>query len=450
MYKSIRAIYIRQLLLCILFLAPAVSYAQDGSDKVWTLTECVDHAVTHNYEMQQFGLQKDKAAIMVNSSRNLFLPAVDGKVRNVYNWGLFIDPATNILTTQSNEIYSGGLEAEWGIFNGGLNYYTIKQNQELFNASVANQQVKGNQIILLVISAYYQMLYAREQLKIAGEQKAQIQKQYDLIQGMVGGGILHKRELLTMESELALRDVAITDARNIYLRSDLLLRQTMGMTQREPLNIDTTIVVSVPESLSAINYDSICAKAQYALPEIDAAKSLLNASRYRMKMNQSYLYPAFSISAGIITKSSSLIQLEQNDQFRNNLSEYIAFNLTLPVFNRFLNRNNVAVSRIDISIQENEVKRRSQEVEQRVQIAYLDLMAAHTKYWAILKQVEALKSQNILAEKSYAAGIVNQTEFSYTNNLYTNAQIQFLQAKYDYLYKKEVLDFYEGKGSCAR
>jgi outer membrane protein len=152
----------------------------------------------------------------------------------------------------------------------------------------------------------------------------------------------------------------------------------------------------------------------------------------------------------MVTKSSSLIQLEQSEQFRRNLSEYIIFNLRVPIFSRFENINRISSAQLDVAIQENEVKRVSQKVEKKVQEAWLDMHTAHQKYWAVYKQFKAMESQNQYATQAYAAGVINFTEYNYINNLFNNTQLMLAQAKYDYLYQKQLVEFYKGQGYCQK
>ncbi|MFN3404805.1 MAG: TolC family protein [Cytophagaceae bacterium] len=426
----------------------SVVFAQDNI--VWTLDDCLDHALKNNYTVQQFIWQREKAGINYRMARNNYLPEVQGRVRDMNNWGLFVDPATNQLTNRNTEIYTASVEGEVQLFNGGYNYYNAKERQALFDASGSDLEIINNEISLLIISAYYRVLFSQEQVKISELQLEQAKKQYELVRGLVANGVLHKRDQLQMESEVAQREVVVTNANNNLLRSRLLLRQTMGFTVDENVEVSPEQMPGIPDSLSLKSFEDLCKNASVILPDISSAEARLNAANFRYKAARAMLYPTLSLSAGVITRSSSLLQIEQRTQFRQNLSQFIAFNLYVPVFTRFDRINNTNLSRIDVRIQENQVKKTNLEIEQRVQSAYLDLVAAHKTFKAVTKKLESLDSEYNYAVKSYNLGIINVTEYNYISNMFRNAQQEKLQAEYDYYVKKKILDFYEGKAICKR
>ncbi|MCR6641150.1 MAG: TolC family protein [Sporocytophaga sp.] len=429
-------------LLCFVFVFPSV--AQNES-QTWTLDQCIEYALKHNFTIQQTMLQSEKAAINLKSAKNNYLPEIVGKGRNVYNWGLFVDPATNLLTTQSSEIYTGSVEGELTLFNGGYNYYTLKQNRDLLNATLTDNKKVSNDITLAIISAYYQVLFAQEQIKITTTQRDQSRIQYDLIKGMVEKGVLSKINLQEVESELAQREAAITLANSNTQRSQLALKQLMAYTNGNLylINEDKN---SIPDSLQIESYEEIKEKACTFLPEIKSAQYRLNALQYRSQATNSLRLFTFSVSGGVITRSSNLVQLEQKKQFKQNLTEYVSFNLAVPIFSKFLKVNALALSKIDVDIQKKELDKVNLEVEQRIQGSYLDLVTAHNNFKALDKKAKAFQAQYNYASRAYSSGIINYTEYNYAANMLVTSQLEQLIAEYDFYLKRKTLEFYEGKG----
>jgi outer membrane protein len=394
-------------------------------------------------------LQSDKAAVNLKSTKNNYLPEIVGKGRNTYNWGLFVDPATNLLTTQSSEIYSGSIEGELTLFNGGYNYYTLKQNRELLNASLTDNKKISNDITLAIIAAYYQVLFAQQQIKITTAQRDQSQVQYELIKGMVDKGVLSRINLQETEAELAQREAAITIAQSNLQRSQLALKQLMAYKEGN-LYLEDEDKNSIPDSLQVEPYEQIKDKACTFLPEIKSAQYRLNALQYRSQATNSLRLFTFTVSGGVITRSSNLVQIEQRKQFKQNLTEYVSFNLSVPIFSKFLKVNALALSQIDVDIQKKELDKVNLEVEQRIQGAYLDLITAHNNYKALDKKTKAFQAQYNYASKSYASGIINYAEYQYAANMLVTSQLEQLIAEYDFYLKRKTLEFYEGKGYCQR
>ncbi len=434
---------------CLLyFISMFPSVAQDGS-QTWTLDQCIEYALKHNFTIQQTMLQSDKAAVNLKSAKNNYLPEIVGKGRNIYNWGLFVDPATNLLTTQSSEIYTGSVEGELTLFNGGYNYYTLKQNRDLLNATLTDNKKVSNDITLAIISAYYQVLFAQEQIKITTAQRDQSRSQYELIKGMVEKGVLSKINLQEVESELAQREASITIANSNTQRSQLVLKQLMAYKNGNLhlLNEDKN---SIPDSLQIEPYEQIKEKACTFLPEIKSAQYRLNALQYRSQATNSLRLFTFSVSGGVITRSSNLVQLEQKKQFKQNLTEYVSFNLAVPIFSKFLKVNALALSKIDVDIQKKELDKVNLEVEQRIQGAYLDLVTAHNNFNALKKKTKAFQTQYNYASRAYSSGIINYIEYNYAANMLVTSQLEQLISEYDFYLKRKTLEFYEGNGHCQR
>ncbi|WP_081670979.1 TolC family protein [Sporocytophaga myxococcoides] len=435
--------------ICLLYFISVLPTNAQDRNQTWTLDQCIEYALKHNFTIQQTNLQSDKAAINLKSAKNNYLPEIVGKGRNIYNWGLFVDPATNLLTTQSSEIYTGSVEGELTLFNGGYNYYTLKQNRDLLNATISDNKKVSNDITLSIIGAFYQVLFAQEQIKITNTQKDQSRIQYELIKGMVDKGVLSKINHQEIESEVAQRDAAITIANSNMQRSQLALKQLLAYTDGN-LDLANEDKNSIPDSLQIEPYEEIKEKACIFLPEIKSAQYRLNALQYRSQATNSLRLFNFSVSGGVITRSSNLVQLEQKKQFKQNLTEYVSFNLAVPIFSKFLKVNALSLSKIDIDIQKKELDKVNLEVEQKIQAAYLDLVTAHNNFKALDKKTKAFQAQYNYASKSYSSGIINYIEYYYAANMLVTSQLEQLIAEYDFYLKRKTLEFYEGKGYCQR
>jgi outer membrane protein len=199
------------------------------------------------------------------------------------------------------------------------------------------------------------------------------------------------------------------------------------------------------DTLKSLNTQIAYSPSSAFLPELHAAQHRLRAAKHSSNIFRSQRYPSFSISTGVITRSSSLLALEQNKQFRRNVSEYVAFNLRVPIFNQFQVNNNIVRAKIEVDLRENELRQVEQKVEETLQNTVLDVAAAQKKYVALQKQVGALSQEYIFAEKSYQAGTMTFLEYNIANTRYSNSEVELLQAKYDFYLKRKILDFYENK-----
>jgi outer membrane protein len=399
--------------------------------------------MANNLNIKNYTLQKEKSDILVNSAKNQYLPVINANGRNQYNWGLFIDPATNILTNRNSQIYAASLTGDLTLFDGGRTYYIVKQQKELKNAADFDLNRARYDITLNTIVYYYQVLYAKEQLEIARILYKQTESQLNKIRGAVDAGVMHRRELLNMESELARRDVDIVNSSNMLDKNKLLLRQEMGILDNQEITVEERDTLIVPDSLAGVPYEELVKDVSEKLPHIKAYNSRVKASEHALRSSSAARFPSIGLTSGVVTRSSSLLQVEQHTQFRQNLSEYVGFNINVPLFSRFEVRNKIALSRIDIRVMENQMNASKLEAEKLIQSAYLDMKSAHKKYAALEKQEEALKQDLIFAERSFQTGTVTFVDYAVVSNNYNDVQHQLIQAKYDFFLKKRLLNFYE-------
>ncbi|MCH8330036.1 MAG: TolC family protein, partial [Bacteroidetes bacterium] len=77
--------------------------------------------------------------------------------------------------------------------------------------------------------------------------------------------------------------------------------------------------------------------------------------------------------------------------------------------------------------------------------AYTDAKASSKQYDAAKKSVEAMKRSFKYTEEKFKLGVVNSLEYTTAkNNLAANESL-LIRAKYNYLFKLKILDFYQGK-----
>ena len=121
---------------------------------------------------------------------------------------------------------------------------------------------------------------------------------------------------------------------------------------------------------------------------------------------------------------------------KNNLNKYIGFNLSVPIFNRFATRNRVRTARlqqIDLSLKLDNCKKI---LYKEIQQAWYNALAAESKYNSSEVAVKA-------NEESFR--LATFVEYNEAKLNLTKALSDKLQAKYDYLFRTKILDFYKGQ-----
>jgi outer membrane protein len=80
-----------------------------------------------------------------------------------------------------------------------------------------------------------------------------------------------------------------------------------------------------------------------------------------------------------------------------------------------------------------------------IEQAYADAVAALKRYRASEKSVSSLEESFKYSRIRYEEKMINSVDFNDAKNKLAVAQSNLVQAKYDFIFKTKILDFYQGK-----
>ena len=105
----------------------------------------------------------------------------------------------------------------------------------------------------------------------------------------------------------------------------------------------------------------------------------------------------------------------------------------------------IAVESAKKDIQENQLDQEKLNLKQNIQTSYFDVNSAFQTFNSAKELVSSTELSYEFAQKSFAAGKINIYDLNTARNNYYNALSQMLQAKYSFLFRLKILDFYIGK-----
>mgnify|MGYP000980834242 FL=1 len=132
-------------------------------------------------------------------------------------------------------------------------------------------------------------------------------------------------------------------------------------------------------------------------------------------------------------------------QINDNKGHGFNLNIGIPIFSRFQNKTSVAKSKILVENSKLSLEQAKLDLESTIQNAYTDAQAALKTYLAAEK---SLSSQQLAFDNSlerYNIGALNNFELEQARIRLINAESSLINAKYDFVFKTKVLDFYVGK-----
>ncbi|KGL62640.1 TolC family protein [Polaribacter sp. Hel1_85] len=436
-----------KLLLAIVVLTSITTFSQ----KQWTLRECVDQALEKNISIQQNKLSLELAKKDVDIAKGNFLPNLNGSSSGSFNSGLSSDE-NGILKNTNN--FSSNLSLSGGgvIFNGYRNTNTYKQAQLGVESSLYDLEKIENDISLFVVDGYLNILFAKENLNVANVQYEISKKQIEAAKNRFNAGVIPKGELLNTES------TAATNLQNVITRENALDIALLNLAQLLQVPVEgfdvASINVGTPSAnLLYKNSSSVYDKSLTKMPEIARAKLAIENADLNVEIAKGAFLPTLSYSVSIGTsyyhQFNNLLANQVNSsfftQFEERLQKGAGLSLSIPIFNRFQTKNNVAKSIINREISETRLESEKLNLKQTIEQAFLDVKSALKTYEASKISLEAQKEAFKNAQERYNYGAMTLFDFDQVRNRLVSAEASLISSKYDYVFKTKVLQFYSGE-----
>lgn len=472
------------MLLFLMACTPALAQTPDTTQRQWSLRQCVEYALANNLNVQRGQLNVEDSEIDLNTARLSRLPTTNAGTSYGYSWGRGLDPFSNQYVTQQIRSVNIGANASLPLVNGGRISNTIAQNKHAYAASQRDLEKTQNDVILNVASLFINVVFSKELLENAKFQLASTQQQLERTRKQVAAGALARSEELNLDAQVATNELNLVQQENALALALLQLKQAMQMPASQPLDVEVPTLE--PEDLILDqNRDDIYEVARQTMPEVKSAELKIESSYYAVKAARGNLYPRLSVEGGINTLYSSVAEAEfypdgttnfeaigfvdkdvvnpasvvysvvPNGQLRNtylfgeqlkdNIYRTLTLQLTIPIFNNNSARASLQRSRIQNERAKVDAKEISNTLRQNVETAYNDAVAASKSYNSATRQVRAREEAFRIMQQRYEIGAINFVEYQVSENDLFRAKSDMLRAKYDFIFKKKVLDFYQGK-----
>ena len=420
--------------------------AQDTTPQTWTLRQCIDYAIEHNIDIRQTANEAEQNKISVNTAKWARLPNLNGGISQGWSWGRTASPKDNSYSDTNSSSTGVNLSTNVPLFTGlqlSNQYSLAKLNLQ---AAIEDLNKAKEDIAINVTSAYLQVLFNQELSKIAHNQVDLSKDQLKRIQGLQGVGKASSSEVAEAQARVAQDEMTAVQSDNTYKLSLLDLTQLLELPTPEGFVLESPKEELEFESLTPP--DDIYTQALTYKPSIKAAEYRLQGSLNSIRIAQSAFYPQLSFSAGLGSNYYTVSGRSESSfgsQMKNNLNKYIGFNLSVPIFNRFATRNRVRTARlqqIDLSLKlDNSKKILYKEIQQ----AWYNALAAESKYNSSEVAVKANEESFRLMSEKFNNGKATFVEYNEAKLNLTKALSDKLQAKYDYLFRTKILDFYKGQ-----
>lgn len=420
---------------------------------LWTLDECIEYAVSNNVNIQKGLLEIESREIQLNTSKNSWLPGLNlefGEQVSFCNYDFYTGHVGETEDESKDLSYTTGrLSMSMPLFNASRLKNTEKSDRYLLEAATENMEKAKKDLGIQISVFFLECLYRKNMVDVA---RSQVEVSKHLVERsalLVRDGKRPRSEQAEAEAQLANDEYLLTEAEGQAKMSMLALSQLLNMESMDGFDvadIDASQAMKRPDLKSpTAMYEEIVE----TFPSIMAAKAQIESGKAMVNVARSALYPSLTLNGYIgvfyakMFHRDIIVDKSTYNFFKDNMNEVIGLHLNIPVFNRFESKNNVHLAKLGVNNMELQLHDARLQLNKEIQTAYYDADVAYDRMIAAEKAVEASSISAAYEEESYEAGRSNLYDLQQVRQKLIQAQQKALQAKYEYLIRLRVLEFYQ-------
>ncbi|HYK46442.1 MAG TPA: TolC family protein, partial [Parafilimonas sp.] len=227
--------------------------------------------------------------------------------------------------------------------------------------------------------------------------------------------------------------------------------------------------------------DSIYQAALQNLAIVKAAELHRRSAVYGVKTYRSLRYPSVYMTGGLFTNYSSNATTQEyvntteittsnyvlvdgsklpvvvpqdnyttqkinyGSQFTNNFNTSISIGIRIPLLNNLQNKSQIKTAILQQKDAEISLQTTKTQLQQNIEQAYVNMIAAQNRYTVLTDQVNAFKESFREAEIKFNAGAITSVDYLVVRNSLDRSNINLVIARYDYVLRAMILDYYSGK-----
>ncbi len=432
---------------------------QAQSRQTWSLQQCIEQAINSNLQVKQSQINAQNNLLTANRNRGSLLPNINGNATHSYNFGRSLDPTTYQFVDQRIQSNNFSVNGNVVLFSGLQIQNSIKQSLLDYEAGLLDIETTRNNIMLQVVMAYLNILFAEELVQTNTLLRDNTNAQLTRTQKLFAAGSVAESNVIELQAQSSQDELNIITAQNQRDLAVLNLIQLMNLKEQTDLEIVRPALPDPSALPLPASPDLVYQTALGNQPQIKSAGVREQSAIVGIKAARGGYYPTLSLFGNVSTIYSSardqislgpdgtpvLSEYSFREQVKDYLGRSVGLSLNIPILNGFQVRNNVNRAQLNHQNAQLQSEMAKQDLYQTIQQSYTDARAAEKRFIAATNQLTSFELAFTNAQKRFDAGILNTTDFNVSKNNFARAQSDLIQAKFDYIFRLKVLDFYQGK-----
>ncbi len=447
-------------LVAVLVSSSGLAIAQEDTQtpQKWNITQCIEQATVNNLRVSQAIVDVKTAKLGIETAKLDYIPSIGASSNFNTNFGRALDPTTYQFSSNETVLnFSGGAQMNTTIFGGMAKKHTLEKSKLTEQSAQKTVEKLQNEITIAVAGSYLQILFNKEMIQTSKSQIELIEEQVVRSKQKVDAGTLPLGDLMEIQAQLSAEKYNLVKLQNQHATSKLGLMQLMEIREFKGFDI---VIPSIPALSPFImsGFNEVYTKA-LELPRIEVATLQSLSSKRDVSLAKAARYPSLSFSANYGSSWSDARQKPDMspsgnvtygkypfiEQLGDNASGSVGVSLMIPIFNGMKAQHGVQNAVWRQKKSEIALLQAKDILYKEIQQAYLDAKGAYERYVSASEAVESSQEAFDYAQVRYDSGAATSLDYNTSKNKLILATSQQLQAKYEYIFKLKILEFYVGK-----
>ncbi len=411
----------------------------------WDLRQCIAYAIEHSISIKLQENNVKNQEVSLSTAKNSRLPNLQASANESFGFGRGLT-SNNTYANRNTQSTSFNLGSDVPLYTGGQISNQIRQNKLNLQAALADLDKAKENVSVQVASAYLEAIYQKDLVEVAKNQLELSRTQERRIELLLRNGKVAETDWAEAKAHVASDELALTQQQNSAMLALLDLSQLLELPTPEGFDIQK------PESFEPANVtlampEAIYTEALNIKPQIQAGKLNVQSAEKGVRIAQAGHYPSLHFSAGMGSnyyKTSGFGADSFGKQMEDNFNQSLGISLAVPIFNRYATRNAVRQARLQVAAQQLQLENTQKELYKEIQQAYYNALAAQKQCLSSDAALAASQTSFNLMQKKYENGKATATEYQESKTALLKAESTALQARYTFLFRQKILEFYRG------
>lgn len=421
--------------------------------KKWSLRQCTDYAMDNNIQLQKSKISENVAETELKQAKAGLLPNLSGSMTQSLSYRPFQKSSSNfvngsITSNSSNKtIQNGsyGINANWTVWNGGINTNSIKSKQKDLEITRLESMQQANSIQEQITQLYVQILYSSDAVKVNKEINKKDSIAYVQGQEMLKAGKLSRSDLQQLKAAVSESGYAVVNSITQVRNYKLQLKQLLELQPGEefditPISTDERLATStIPDKMD------VYSTALASRPEIISGKYNIESSELQLKIAKAGYMPTVSLTGGIGDNHMTGTNENFGNQMKYNLSGSVGLTLSIPIFNNRQTKSAIEKAKYNYANAQLDLTDKEKDLYSAIETYWLNATSNQQRFIAAKSNVESQQENNDLISEQFRLGLKDIVELTTSRSSLLQAKQEMLESKYMTLLNVQLLKFYSGE-----